>query len=556
MVQLLPLKMTMLAAVTIADISADEDGGAITVTATLDFAVQGGFTVEVNTADGSAATADNDYAAVTNYTLTFAGNAGETQTFSVTPSADTKLEADETISVSLGNLDNTVLLVDITDGATVAIENDDAATVTIADISADEDGGAITVTATLDFAVQGGFTVEVNTADGSAATADSDYAAVTNYTLTFAGNAGETQTFSVTPTLDTKLESDETLAVSMNNLAGTALAVDITDGATVTIENDDVAAVTIADISADEDGGAITVTATLDFAVQGGFTVEVNTADGSAATADSDYSAVTNYTLTFAGNAGETQTFSVTPTADSKLEADETLSVSLGNLDNTTLLVDITDGATVTIENDDVAAVTIADISAEEDGGAITVTATLDFAVQGGFTVEVNTADGSAATADSDYSVVTTYKLTFAGNAGETQTFSVTPTADAKLEADETLSVSLGNLDNTALLVDITDGAVVTIENDDVAAVTIADVSADEDGGAITVTATLDFAVQGGFTVEVNTADGSATTADSDYLLLQHTSSLLQVMQAKHRLSLLLRLLILNWKRMKRWLSA
>ncbi len=63
--------------------------------------------------------------------------------------------------------------------------------------------------------------------------------------------------------------------------------------------------------------------------------------------------AVTNYTLTFAGNAGETQTFSVTPTADSKLEADETISVSLGNLDNTTLAVDITDGATVTIENDD-----------------------------------------------------------------------------------------------------------------------------------------------------------------------------------------------------------
>ncbi len=64
---------------------------------------------------------------------------------------------------------------------------------------------------------------------------------------------------------------------------------------------------------------------------------------------------------------------------------------------------------------------------------------------------------------------------------------------------------------------DITGGATVTIENDDVASVTIADVSADEDGGAITVTATLDFAVQGGFTVEVNTADGSATIADSDY---------------------------------------
>ncbi len=214
--------------------------------------------------------------------------------------------------------------------------------------------------------------------------------------------------------------------------------------------------------------------------------------------------------------------------------------------------MDITDGAVVTIENDDVASVTIADISADEDGGAITVTATLDFAVQGGFTVEVNTADGSATTADSDYSVVTAYKLTFAGNAGETQSFSVTPTADTKLEADETLAVSMSNLAGTALAVDITDGATVTIENDDAAAVTIADISADEDGGAITVTATLDFAVQGGFTVEVNTADGSATTADSDYAAVtSHTSSLLQVLQEKPRLSLLLRLLIQNWKLMK-----
>ncbi len=183
--------------------------------------------------------------------------------------------------------------------------------------------------------------------------------------------------------------------------------------------------------------------------------------------------------------------------------------------------------------------------------GLITVTATLDFAVQGGFTVEVNTADGSAATADSDYAAVSAYTLTFAGNAGETQTFSVTPTADTKLEADETLAVSMNNLAGTALAVDITDGATVTIENDDAAAVTIADISADEDGGAITVTATLDFAVQGGFTMEVNTADGSAATADSDYAAVQITSLLLQVMQAKLRLSLLLQLLIPNWKRMK-----
>jgi hypothetical protein len=505
------------AAVTIADVSGAEDGGAITVTLALDFAVQGGFTVDVNTADGTATTADGDYTAVSGQTITFAGTLGETQTFTVTPTIDTKLEADETIGLSMNNLAGTSLSVDITDGATLTITNDDAAAVTIADVSGLEDGGAITVTLALDFAVQGGFTVDVNTADGTATTADGDYTAVSGQTITFAGTLGETQTFTVTPTIDTKLEADETIGLSMNNLAGTSLSVDITDGATLTITNDDAAAVTIADVSGLEDGGAITVTLALDFAVQGGFTVDVNTADGTATTADGDYTAVTSQTITFAGTLGETQTFTVTPTIDTKLEADETIGLSMNNLAGTSLSVDITDGATLTITNDDAAAVTIADVSGLEDGGAITVTLALDFAVQGGFTVDVNTADGTATTVDGDYTAVTSQTITFAGTLGETQTFTVTPTIDTKLEADETIGLSMNNLAGTSLSVDITDGATLTITNDDAAAVTIADVSGAEDGGAITVTLALDYAVQGGFTVDVNTADGTATTADGDY---------------------------------------
>ncbi|WP_372640964.1 Calx-beta domain-containing protein, partial [Ancylomarina sp.] len=276
------------------------------------------------------------------------------------------------------------------------------AAVSIADISGAENGGDITVTATLNFEVVDGFTVDVNTSDGTATLA-SDYTAISGHTLTFAGTAGETQTFTLTPTADAIFETDETVSISMNNLLGTALVIDITDGATVTIDNDDAAAVSIADISGAENGGAITVTATLDNAVQGGFTVDVTSADGTATTADSDYMAISGHTLTFAGTAGETQTFTLTPTGDTKLEANETVTITQGNLLATTLAVDITDGATVTIDNDDAAAVSIADISGAENGGAITVTATLDNAVQGGFTVDVTSADGTATTADSDY---------------------------------------------------------------------------------------------------------------------------------------------------------
>ena len=139
----------------------------------------------------------------------------------------------------------TSLAVDITDGATVTLNNDDSAAVTIADVSGAENGGTITVTATLDNAVQGGFTVDMNTADGTATIADSDYIAVTGQTLTFTGTAGETQTFTITPTGDTKFETNETVTVSQSNLAATSLAVDITDGATVTLNNDDSAGITI-----------------------------------------------------------------------------------------------------------------------------------------------------------------------------------------------------------------------------------------------------------------------------------------------------------------------
>ncbi|NVK82760.1 MAG: T9SS type A sorting domain-containing protein, partial [Cytophagia bacterium] len=505
------------AVITIADVSGNEDDGAITVTATLDNVVAGGLTVDVSTADGTATIADGDYTAVTE-TLTFAGTAGEMQTFTITPTTDTKLEANETLTVAMDNLAATSLTVDITDGATVTINNDDAAAVTIADVSANEDDGAITVTATLDNAVVGGFTVEVSTVDGTATTADGDYISVTE-TLTFVGTAGETQTFTITPTTDTKLEADETFTVSMGNLGATSSSVDITDGATITINNDDAAAVTIANVSGNEDDGAITVTATLDNAVDGGFTVDVSTADGTATVADGDYTAVTSQTLTFAGTAGETQTFTITPTSDSDIEDDETFTVSMSNLGGTSFSVDITDGASITIDNDDAAVLTIADVSSNEDDGAIDIIVTLDIDVQGGFTVDIGTTNGTARTDDDDYTAVVG-RLTFAGTAGETQIFNITPTADTKLEANETFTVSMGDLAATSFPVDISDVAIVTINNDDAAAVTIADVSVNEDDGAITMTATLDNAVQGGFTVDVNTADGTAKTADGDYTAL------------------------------------
>ena len=508
------------AAVTIADISGNENDGDIIFTATIDNAVQGGFTVDVNTADGTATIADSDYTAITSQTLTFAGTAGETQTFTVTPTADMKLEADETFTVSMTNLANTVLgaSIDITDGATGTITNDDTAAVTIADISGNENDGVISVTATLDNAVQSGFTVDVGTLNGTATIVDNDYTIINLLTLTFAGTAGETQTFTVLPTKDTKLEEDETIRINQSNLTGTILEVDINDEAIVTLLNDDSAEVTITDVSAKENDGAITLTATLDNGVQGGFSVDVNTLDGTAKTADTDYTAVISETLTFTGTAGETQTFTVSPIGDTKLEANETVTISQDNLSATTLGVVITDTATVTINNDDTASVTISDVSSNEDDGYMTFTATLNNAVDGGFTVDVSTTDGTASVADVDYTGVTSQTLNFTGTAGETQSFIVTPISDNKVEADETFTIGMTNLANTILgsSLDITDSALGIILNDDSTEITIEDIEVVEADGVAKLIATLTNPVQGGFDLHITTTDDTAVNA-TDY---------------------------------------
>ena len=474
------------AAVTIDDVSGAEDGGPITVTATLDVAVQGGFSVELNTTDGSATAANNDYTALSSMTLNFAGTAGETQTATVVPNADTVVESNETLTVNQSNVSNS--LINISDNATVTINNDDTALVTLNNASGNEDDGAIVVTATLNNAVQGGLTVALNTSNGTATLLNGDYTPLINSSLVFLGTAGETQQINLEPTTDATVELDEILTLSQSNsLSVNSAAITISDTATITIVNDDSATVTIGDVSSREDDGAITVTAALDNAVQGGFSVNVSSTDGTATVLGNDYSALSNASLAFTGTAGETQVFTVVPTADSIVEPNESLTVSQSSLSVSNLAVSIVDTATVTIVNDDTASVTLSNISGNEDDGPITVTATLNNAVQGGFSVDVRSADGSATLVDNDYVALSATTLNFTGAANESQTFSLTPTADAVIETNENVLISQSNLSlDTAFdaaSLDTSDTAAVTIINDDTALITVETLSNALEGG-------------------------------------------------------------------------
>ncbi|MYN63932.1 MAG: hypothetical protein F4X11_02740, partial [Acidobacteria bacterium] len=209
--------------------------------------------------------------------------------------------------------------------------------------------------------------------------------------------------------------------------------------------------------------------------------------------------------MTFAGTAGETQTFTVATTEDAVAELDEVFTVGLA-LSGTQALVSATDRATGTITNDDGAlpAVTIEDVSAAE-GDSLTFTVALDKAVSGGLTVTPGFTDVTA-TAGTDYTENRS-GLSFTGTANETQTFTVATTEDSDAEPDETFTVNLAVSGNSAP-VTATDTATGTITNDDGAlpAVAIADGSAAE-GDSMTFTVTLDAAVSGGLTVTPSFTD-------------------------------------------------
>jgi hypothetical protein len=263
----------------------------------------------------------------------------------------------------------------------------------------------------------------------------------------------------------------------------------------------------------------MTFTVTRSGVLTGTDTVDVATSDDTATTADGDYTA-NSTTLTFNPN-DTTMTFTVDLTADSKVELDEMFNVTLSNPSTGGVIGD-GDGVG-TIVNDDGASITFNDVSQQEgDSGSpdFTFTATLDFAVDVPVTLDYVSADDTATTGDSDYST-SSGQLSFDGTASETETVTVSVNGDTKVELDETFFVNLSNLAASGRNVTIGDSqGEGTIENDDSASLTINDVSQDEGDVATTsflFTVTLNNEVDTAFTVDFDSADVTATVADSDY---------------------------------------
>ena len=221
------------------DITVDEAAGTATVNVLLTGNVQGGFTIDYTTNDGSAVQ-PGDYT-TTAGTLTFAGNDGEVQPIVIPIIDDNLIEPTEDLFVDLSNLSTNLIAINDAQATVNITDNDNIPGVT--GISFDntqvdviENAGTATFIVRLAGNVQGGFTLDYASADGTAIQVD-DYTSVSG-TLTFAGTDGESYEIVVPITNDLVIESNEGYVINLSNLSTTVIAINTPQASGGIIDDD------------------------------------------------------------------------------------------------------------------------------------------------------------------------------------------------------------------------------------------------------------------------------------------------------------------------------
>ncbi|MFN5991977.1 MAG: Calx-beta domain-containing protein, partial [Dolichospermum sp.] len=153
----------------------------------------------------------------------------------VDPTADTTVESNETVALTLAS--GTGYTIGTTTAVTGTINNDDTTvTLAVSPGSVTEDGTSnLVYTFTRTGVTTNALTV--NYSIGGTATLNTDYTRTgTNNTVTFAANA-TTATVTVDPTVDTTVEPNETVALTL--ASGTGYTIGTTTAVTGTINNDE-----------------------------------------------------------------------------------------------------------------------------------------------------------------------------------------------------------------------------------------------------------------------------------------------------------------------------
>lgn len=378
------------------------------------------------------------------------------------------------------------------------------------------EGGIATIVVRRSGPTTGKVTVDYATADGTATVADGDYTARSG-TLTF--NPGVTaMSFTVPTTNDSRVEGDQQLGLILSNVTGGTLGTQRT--ATLIIRDNDVGGVirfSSAVYSVGENAGAATITVVRTGGAAGPVTIDyatTTTASGVAATAGTDFTAVSG-TLTFA--AGQTvRTFTIPIAADTIDEQNKTVGLVLTNVTGGATL-GAPNKATLTILDDDVGGVIQFAASAMSvvEGGQASIVVTRTGGLAGPVTVDWNALHLS--TDATDFSPVTG-TLTFA--AGVTsQSIVLTIPDDGVEEGPEKFVLVLSNPTGAATI-GARHSMVVTINDKTLTQPTIHFTEPGYtvvEGGIATITVRRSGPTAGKVTVNYATADDTATVADGDY---------------------------------------
>jgi hypothetical protein len=416
-------------------------------------------------------------------TVTFAAGSS-TATVTIDPEADSTVESDETvdIAVTAGAGYN----VGSPNSATGTITNDDTdVTLAVSPSSVSEDGATnLVYTFTRTGATAGPLTVNFSIG-GSAnfGVSPNDYTqtGATTFTpptgtVTF-GAGNSTATVTINPESDTTVETDETVILTLTSGAG--YNVGSPNSATGTITNDDSdVSVAVSPASVAEDGATnLVYTFTRTGFTGGALTVNFSvggTANFGVSPNDYTQTGATSFTpptgtVTF-GAGNSTATVTINPEADTTVETDETVILTL--TPGAGYNVGSPSSATGTITNDDAnVSVAVAPSSVVEDGAANLVYTFTRM----GFTANAVTVNfsvgGTAVFSQPDYSQ--TGAATFTDTSGTVNfgpgssaaTVTIDPTADLTAESDETvvLTVTAG----TGYNVGSPSSATGTILNDD-----------------------------------------------------------------------------------------
>jgi YVTN family beta-propeller protein len=452
--------------------SVNEDGATnLGYTFTRNGVTTGGITV--NFSVSGTATFNTDYVqsgatTFTSTTGTIAFASGETtKTVTVDPTVDATVEPNETVILTVAS--GSGYSAGSPSSATGTITNDDTdVTVAVSPSSVNEDGATNLVYTFSRTSATNNLTV--NFSVGGTATFNSDYAqsgatTFTSTTGTVAFAAGETsKAVTVDPTVDTTVEPNETVILTV--ASGSGYNVASPGSATGTINNDDTdVSVAVSPSSVNEDGSAnLAYTFTRSGVTTGAITVNFTVAG--TATFNSDYTqnGATAFTLstgTIAFASGETtRTVTIDPTVDAAVEPNETVVLTVAS--GTGYSTGSPSSATGTITNDDATpgvqfsqstynvteGVPHLDVIVTRVGDT-SGTASVSFATSDNASSQFCNVNNGVASSRCDYEARFA-TLKFA--AGETsKTIAILIDDDAYLEGPETFSVNLANPSGASL---------------------------------------------------------------------------------------------------------